>query len=897
MRRSLGLSKSTLAITLTLALTPVTALAGLPLPHGRPAPRTEPGRKSVERMPLPRGTHFETRVPGALAGAIDTDRVVDLWMHATPRSIQMAFSPVAVTDAALAGESAADAADADGAIGGPVGTGGVTATHDATAAPTLYHLTISGLTPGGTYYLYLDDFQNPEVIAADEAGSHAFDLDLPHPRLVMLQANPSTFHLHDDGTGCALIGNWDQSTLTCTLKRDVLQSIEIEDDGITLDGAGFTLDGTGPLFGSSGVFVRQRKNVTVRNVVIDGAATGVTVSGTSDSLFENITVRNGNGGFSELFETPGADTGRNTFRNNDVSVVCAPGDPGPCGFGLSSLYNNESKITGNDFSGANFGVTILFAVKAAISANTIVGCNTGVSVLSSLSPATIDGNDVEGGATGIVVTAAIGCTITGNHVEGATDAALKVGSATCQVSDNALASSALGLSVTGPSNTIFHNAFVANTQQALVGPNTSENQFNRESHIGGNFWSDFDEAGEGCLDDDADGFCDQPYALNVGADLLPWSVDGGWFDLTAPTTTLVLDGVLGGGGWYRSPIDATLTAEDNPGGVGVLRSEYGFDGALFTPAGLTVGLNDEGIASFYFRSIDRAGNAEAPQSVEVKIDLTPPSVGASQDPAANADGWNNGPVTVGFTCSDALSGIDSCPDAQIISGEGAGQVAGGTATDVAGNSAIGGHSVDIDLTDPVIGFAGGCDASAFLNHELLTDVAVTDALSGVASQSVPDGSHALDTTGVGAQSLEVTATDKAGNEASAACDYHVGYDFAGAGGFHAPVNNPPVLNIAKAGSTIPVKWQLPDGLGSFLSSLAIVTSVQAQQISCDALDDTLSDPIETVTSGASGLHFDPVEMQYIYNWKTSSLWSQKCFVLLLNLDDGSTYSAFVKFPK
>ena len=179
----------------------------------------------------------------------------------------------------------------------------------------------------------------------------------------------------------------------------------------------------------------------------------------------------------------------------------------------------------------------------------------------------------------------------------------------------------------------------------------------------------------------------------------------------------------------------------------------------------------------------------------MKIDSTPPRRGA-QDPAANADGWA-GPVT-SIRLQRRHVGHPPLPDPLTFSNEGSGQNVTGNASDVAGNPASASHQVNIDLTDPDIEFTGGCDASAFLNHTLSTDVAVTDPLSGIASQSVPDGAHALDTTGVGAKSFEVTATDKAGNDASAACDYSVGYDFAGAGGFRAPVNNPPVLNIAKA---------------------------------------------------------------------------------------------------
>jgi transcription elongation factor len=56
---------------------------------------------------------------------------------------------------------------------------------------------------------------------------------------------------------------------------------------------------------------------------------------------------------------------------------------------------------------------------------------------------------------------------------------------------------------------------------------------------------------------------------------------------------------------------------------------------------------------------DLAGNV-ARTSVLVNIDRTPPGiVEKSRTPAANAAGWNNGDVTVTWSCSDALSGAHS----------------------------------------------------------------------------------------------------------------------------------------------------------------------------------------------------------------------------------------------
>ena len=55
-------------------------------------------------------------------------------------------------------------------------------------------------------------------------------------------------------------------------------------------------------------------------------------------------------------------------------------------------------------------------------------------------------------------------------------------------------------------------------------------------------------------------------------------------------------------------------------------------------------------------------------------------------PSPNGNGWHNTDVTVTFTCSDALSGVASCPAPITVTAEGAGQVVTGTAVDKAGNT-------------------------------------------------------------------------------------------------------------------------------------------------------------------------------------------------------------------
>jgi hypothetical protein len=195
-----------------------------------------------------------------------------------------------------------------------------------------------------------------------------------------------------------------------------------------------------------------------------------------------------------------------------------------------------------------------------------------------------------------------------------------------------------------------------------------------------------------------------------------------------------------------------------------------------------------------------------------------------------------------------------------------------------------------DAQPPII-VISGCQTMVNLHSTAAVNVSVTDADSGVAAQSVADGSHLLDTSTVGPKTFTVVAQDNAGNSSTNICSYHVIYDFLGAGGFRVPIDNPPVLNTAKAGSGIPVKWQLPDGRGGFISDLSVVISIQRQQVACEDISSAVSDPVETTASGDSGLRFDPATNEYLYIWKTEKTQAGKCYIFLLNLNDGRQYRA------
>ena len=84
----------------------------------------------------------------------------------------------------------------------------------------------------------------------------------------------------------------------------------------------------------------------------------------------------------------------------------------------------------------------------------------------------------------------------------------------------------------------------------------------------------------------------------------------------------------------------------------------------------------------------------------VGIDNDPPTIVAIVSPPPNAAGWNRTDVTVSFQCSDAATGIASCPGPVMVSDEGADQVVEGIAVDRVGLTSTARVTVNLDKTPP-----------------------------------------------------------------------------------------------------------------------------------------------------------------------------------------------------
>ncbi|PYI51933.1 OmpL47-type beta-barrel domain-containing protein [Paenibacillus flagellatus] len=139
-------------------------------------------------------------------------------------------------------------------------------------------------------------------------------------------------------------------------------------------------------------------------------------------------------------------------------------------------------------------------------------------------------------------------------------------------------------------------------------------------------------------------------------------------DASAPVTAAAVD-KPGTNGWYGSDATVSLTATDTLSGVE--RTEYllGEDGewTLYT-APLT--LTDEGVHRVQYRSVDKAGNAEAAKTIEIRLDKTGPVLSVKPDRTSI---WpaNHKMVTVqaAVYASDSASGVASVVLTSVASSE------------------------------------------------------------------------------------------------------------------------------------------------------------------------------------------------------------------------------------
>ena len=221
-------------------------------------------------------------------------------------------------------------------------------------------------------------------------------------------------------------------------------------------------------------------------------------------------------------------------------------------------------------------------------------------------------------------------------------------------------------------------------------------------------------------------------------------------DNTGPVVSITPSITATAQGWFGAPVTFTFTGVD--AGVGVAPAVVT---STVSSSTSTAGTSVTALVR------DLLGNRTSAGTV-ARVDLIPPVITGTRQPAAGPAGWNTGPVTVTFACTDVPSGIATCPAPVVVSQDGANQTVTRSAVDNAaltGSVSVG--PINLDGTPPTLSGVATTppNPAGWYRDDVTIRWTASDATSGLAGP-VPDsviGGEGTDLTAV------ASAADVAGN--------------------------------------------------------------------------------------------------------------------------------------
>ena len=238
-------------------------------------------------------------------------------------------------------------------------------------------------------------------------------------------------------------------------------------------------------------------------------------------------------------------------------------------------------------------------------------------------------------------------------------------------------------------------------------------------------------------------------------------------------------------------------------------------------------------------AVDTVGNAATPTSFVVHVVHTAgPVIAVHGNETAEATSALG--AIVSYTSPATSDAVDGAGTATCAPASGGTFALGDTtvycdATDAAGNPAVQTSFVVHvhDTTPPAVTVPANITtgptgpSGAVVTY---SGASAVDIVDGPITPTCAPASGSL--FGFGTNTVTCSATDAAGNIGTAQFTINVsGFTFLG---FFQPVDNLPIVNTVKGGSTVPVKWKLQGAGGVEITDVAAVSSIQANNVACSA---------------------------------------------------------------
>ncbi len=415
-------------------------------------------------------------------------------------------------------------------------------------------ITLNGLLASTTYYKYEDNFHNAETFTADTEGSYAFIQDLTKPHLVFIKPRPSTKFIPGDTS----IGTWDAANRIYTLSTHVYETIQIDEDNLTLNGAGYTVTG-----GDSGcgIYLSGRSGVTVRNLTVAGFSYGIQLYNSSGNVVEEnntssnsrygICLNNSNG--NTVTGNTALENHEGIFLHNSVGNILTDNITSNNYSGIYLYYNcNANTLANNAASKNSHGIYLYNSSGNTLTDNTTnLNSYYGIYLYDKCSNNILTNNTTSWNKShGIYLYNSSSNTLIGNIASRNYPGIYFY----YNCNDNVLTHNTTSDNYYGiyfnyncNNNEIYQNNFINNQTHAIVSSSTG-NVFSHAMPTGGNYWSGWTTPNA-----DGDAIVDNPYVFTSGQDALPWVRQNAWANLpptadagpdqiSHPRETVTLDG-------------------------------------------------------------------------------------------------------------------------------------------------------------------------------------------------------------------------------------------------------------------------------------------------------------------------------------------------------------------
>jgi parallel beta-helix repeat protein len=424
----------------------------------------------------------------------------------------------------------------------------------ASGPATSTKITLSGFLSSTAYYKYEDNFHNAATFTTDTQGHYAYIQDLSKSHLVFIKPRPSTKFIPGDTS----IGTWDAANRIYTLSTHVYETIQIDEDNLTLDGAGFTVTGDGS---GCGIYLSGRTGVTVKNLTVAGFSYGIQLYNSSGNVVEEnstnsnsrygICLNNSNGNI--VTGNTASDNHEGVFLHNSIGNILTANITSNNYSGIYLYYNcNANTLMHNTASKNSHGIYLYHSNGNNLTDNTTnLNSYYGIYLYDNCSNNILTGNTASWNKShGIYLYKSSSNTLIGNIASRNYPGIYFFNNCNDNVlTHNTTSNNYYGIyfNYNCNDNEIYQNNFINNQTHAIVSSCTG-NVFSHPMPTGGNYWSGWTTPNE-----DGDALVDNPYVFTSGQDALPWVRQNAWANLpptadagpdqiSHPRETVTLDG-------------------------------------------------------------------------------------------------------------------------------------------------------------------------------------------------------------------------------------------------------------------------------------------------------------------------------------------------------------------